>query len=320
MLLSSEIKTGIKRNVASFLRKFANPRRPFSGANCTPLKFAECILHGKYCSAFRHIFLKPLSENCLAEPDFRWHELRFKSARNTVIRKSYQMYRKSLMNKESVLIKLGRILRVKTLNFSKWHVDGPIEIPIRQKFAVVPRFRNAPPRRCKTVKRRAAFFALALAVFAAVSVKASQSVSLAWNTSSGIAGYIVYAGNSPGNYSSQMNVGTNTTVTITGLNPGKTNYFAVASYNSANLVGNPSSPVSYIVPGLLQLTRVAGSAAPTLSFPTAVGHYYIIQATTNFVTWANIYESSTATTNAWATFQDNTSGSMRSRFYRLIMH
>jgi Fibronectin type III domain len=230
------------------------------------------------------------------------------------------MYRKSLMNKESVLIKLGRILRVKTLNFSKWHVDGPIEIPIHQKLAVVPCFRNAPARRCKTVKRRAAFFALALALLAAVSVKASQSVSLAWNASSGMAGYIVYAGNSPGNYGSQMNVGTNTTVTITGLAPGRTNYFAVASYNSANLVGSPSSAVSYIVPGILQLSRVAGSTAPMLTFPTAIGHYYIVQASTNFVTWANIYESSTATANTWATFQDNTSGSFRSRFYRLVMH
>lgn len=161
-----------------------------------------------------------------------------------------------------------------------------------------------------------------LALGVGLSARATQSVSLAWNpsTDTSTAGYIIYAGKSATNLSSQINVGTNTTVTISGLKEGTTNYFAVGAYNSANVVGTPSTPVSYLVPGLLAMSPSASSTRPPLiTFPTAVGHWYEVQASTNLITWSNLIQTATATTNAWVSYTDP-QGLLPRRFYRLIMH
>ncbi len=66
-------------------------------------------------------------------------------------------------------------------------------------------------------------------------LRASQSVTLAWNSDSGTntAGYAVYYGTNSANYSSRLDAGTNTTVTVSGLQEGDTYYFAVTAYNAA---------------------------------------------------------------------------------------
>ena len=232
------------------------------------------------------------------------------------------------MSKESVIIELGRVLNPKSVCFSKWQVDEAVQIPIGQGLVPIALWSSSRHKRANRnyalfSKRLVALLALVLGLSAGLSANASQNVSLAWNPSadSSTTGYLLYAGNSTTNYTSQINVGTNTTVTLSGLTAGATNYFAVSAYNAANIVGTPSAPITYIVPGLLVMSHASGTGnIPTLNFPEAPGHWYEVQASTNLTVWSNIYQSPTATTNAWASFQDPQAGSFRSRFYRLVMH
>lgn len=162
---------------------------------------------------------------------------------------------------------------------------------------------------------------LALGLITGISARASQSVSIAWSASTDptTAGYIVYAGNSPTNYTAQLNVGTNTMVTLTGLTEGTTNYFAVSAYNAASMISPPSTAISYIVPGRVIVTHVPG-AAPSLNFPMAPGHWYEVDASIDLKTWSNIFQTPTATANVWTNFTDGAGHVLPRRFYRLKMH
>lgn len=149
---------------------------------------------------------------------------------------------------------------------------------------------------------------------------ATQSVTVAWNagTDPGIAGYALYYGTTNGNYSTRVDVGTNTSAAISGLVPGRTNYFAVAAYNAANLEGTPSASLPYIVPGCLVMNS---ASTLNLTFPVSPGHWYAVQATTNLTsTWTNIWQTSTESSNIWVSYQDPSIGSNPKHFYRLVMH
>ena len=233
------------------------------------------------------------------------------------------------MNKETFLTKPGRVPNPRTVIFSNWQVDEAIQVPVREGLVPVPLWPRRRQRRANCSKSSprgrftalAALVALVISLSAAMSATASQSVSIAWNVSTdpSTTGYIVYAGSSSTNYTAQLNVGTNTMVTFTGLKEGTTNYFAVSAYNAANIVSSPSTAISYIVPGKLVMTPVPGST-PTLKFPTAPGHWYQIDASGDLKTWTNIYQTTSATNNAWTSFTDPRAQSFPKRFYRLVMH
>jgi hypothetical protein len=175
----------------------------------------------------------------------------------------------------------------------------------------------------KTVTHKAILTAgaLALALFLGPQARAVQSVGLGWNPVSSVAGYALYYGSASGNYSSRVDVGTNLTTTIAGLTEGKTNYFVVTAYNSAGVEGPPSPEVSFLVPGLLVSKMAAGSAKKLqLTFPVASGHYYQVEASTNLTSWAVVWTSGTATSNAWSNFLDPVTNSVHQKFYRLAMH
>jgi Fibronectin type III domain len=174
--------------------------------------------------------------------------------------------------------------------------------------------------RLRTVLRISAV--LASGFILAGPARANQSASLAWNPVSNmpVAGYAIYVGNSSGNYTSRFDVGTNTQITLTGLQEGTTNYFAVTAYNSARLESPVSSAVPYIIPGLVRFAMpTAPGGAGTVSFPVAVGHSYELQASTNLTTWSNLWQTSVYSSNIWVSYQDPKGTSSRERFYRLIM-
>lgn len=77
---------------------------------------------------------------------------------------------------------------------------------------------------------------------------AQQNVSLAWNTSSGASGYALYLGSASGSYTQRIDVQTNSTVTLSGLASGQTNYFVVTAYNAAGLESPASSQVAFTAP------------------------------------------------------------------------
>jgi hypothetical protein len=151
----------------------------------------------------------------------------------------------------------------------------------------------------------------------------SQGVALAWDPVStpGVSGYVVYYGTTNNNFTSRVDVGTNTTATITGLTDGQTNYFVVTAYNAAKIEGLPSAQMTFIAPGVMKLVKPSNAGNPMgVTFPVAPGHYYVVQASTDMKTWATIYQTPTVTSNAWVTFQDPQTSSFQKRFYRLALH
>jgi hypothetical protein len=153
------------------------------------------------------------------------------------------------------------------------------------------------------------------------TARAAQSVTLAWDPPAGAAGFYVYCGTNSGVYNAQMDTGTNTMVTVTGLTEGHTNYFKVTAYNSARMMGTPSGELSFLVPGCIHFCAATRTGTPaSLSFPVAVGHTYEVQASTNLQSWTNLWQTTTCTSNAWVSYQDPQAASYAKRFYRLIMN
>ncbi len=75
-------------------------------------------------------------------------------------------------------------------------------------------------------------------------------VTLAWNPPSAeYGGFIIAYGTSSGSFTQTQDVGTQSTYTVTSLNPGQTYYFAVKAYDRARKNESPySNQVSVTLP------------------------------------------------------------------------
>jgi hypothetical protein len=165
-------------------------------------------------------------------------------------------------------------------------------------------------------------FVLLLLSFCPVA-HGSQSLVLGWNpdTDPGTVGYVLYYGNGSGSYSNRVDVGTNTTATVSNLKEGQTNYFVITGYNVAGVEGPRSTEIVYNVPGVLLTSPKSNPTSPmNLKFPAAPGHWYEVQATTDLKTWATIFQTTTAASNGWINYQDAQTNALGRRFYRLILH
>jgi chitinase len=85
-------------------------------------------------------------------------------------------------------------------------------------------------------------------------------VTLAWNAVSAVdlAGYILYYGYAPGSYSLSVDAGNSTTAALSGLDQGRTYYFAATAYDVDGYESAFSNEVSYTVP-------VADPGAPSVT-------------------------------------------------------
>lgn len=87
--------------------------------------------------------------------------------------------------------------------------------------------------------------ALTAALAAALTASTAGTVSLRWDPTAGAAGYRVFYGPSAGSYANQMDAGSATTATISGLTDCAEWYFAVKAYDaSGNLSATFSNEVS----------------------------------------------------------------------------
>lgn len=168
----------------------------------------------------------------------------------------------------------------------------------------------------------ATFSAVALLIASVSPARADQNVSLGWNPSTNaVVGYAIHYGGASHNYPFRLDVGTNTSVSFSNLQPGQTNFFAVTAYDSTGAESVYSSELAYIVPGVIRChPPVKTGDVTTLQFPVAPGHWYEVQATTDFQTWSTISTTSTMMSNCWTSVQDPKSKAFHSRFYRLVLH
>lgn len=164
---------------------------------------------------------------------------------------------------------------------------------------------------------------LALALLLCGHAHGGQTASLAWNpvTNSGAIGYAFYRGTTNGVYTSRFDVGTNTSITLTGLTEGQTNYFAVTSYNTMRVESAPSTQLAYIVPGVARMSAPTKPGNPaTISFPVSPGHTYSVLASTDLKTWTTLYTTASATSNGWFSYQDPQTSQFPKRFYRIKLN
>ena len=77
----------------------------------------------------------------------------------------------------------------------------------------------------------------------------AAEVQLTWNanTETDLAGYRIYKGLQSGSYTSNVSAGKVTTATMTGLEAGKTYYFAATAYNTSNQESGYSNEIVYQV-------------------------------------------------------------------------
>lgn len=78
----------------------------------------------------------------------------------------------------------------------------------------------------------------------------AMKVTLAWNQSTDptVVGYNIYYGGASGNYTNTLSAGNATNLTVGGLVPGCTYYFAATTYNSSGVQSPFSNEVFYSVP------------------------------------------------------------------------
>ncbi len=123
-----------------------------------------------------------------------------------------------------------------------------------------------------------------------------QSVNLAWNSipEIGIAGYRVHVGSESQHYSNSYEAGPSVSISIGGLEYGKTYYFAVAGLASDGTEGDLSNEIAVVIappplPVGLRLSAGAGSqAALQWTFPkSAAGSSpeFVVYSSVDLVNW-----------------------------------
>ena len=203
-------------------------------------------------------------------------------------------------------------------------------------------------------KRVARKFLRTLWVLLAIGVANLHSafgVSLAWDPSpdTNVTGYVIhygtnsFASNAPNPtaaYPWRVDVGNQTTVTLSNLPSGVTCYFVVTAYAADGTESLPSNEVSYLPlgalqviagadsrnqeeevahlpPGILQLT-VRADGQMQVNFESETGKTYYLQASTNLAQWVTIQELQ-AGSNALNRFLDPDAVFFPARFYRILV-
>ena len=137
--------------------------------------------------------------------------------------------------------------------------------------------------------------ALGLAFWTSPLAAQSQSVTLAWNPSpdTNSAGYMLYQSTDGTNFDTEIDAGNNTTLTVTGLTPGSSNYFEVVAYDADDVQSPPSNEIGCTVPlpnwtlSVQASPAVAGgvSGGGTFTSGTMVSAMAMANTDNAFVNW-----------------------------------
>ncbi len=152
-------------------------------------------------------------------------------------------------------------------------------------------------------------------------LQAQTSVTLAWDPSSDpdVTGYRLYEGGVSQVYTNTIDTGKATTVTVSGLVPGATYFFAVTAYTSIGLESPFSPQIAYTAavptrPKLALLLQSAKQAVLTGTGPA--GYRYDILAGQGLTNWVVIGGVTNDASGAFR-FTDPASATNKVRCYRL---
>jgi hypothetical protein len=147
--------------------------------------------------------------------------------------------------------------------------------------------------------------------------KASISLNLVWNASSdtNVVGYKVYYGTVSEQYTDVIVAGNVTNALISGIESGKTYYFAATSYNAAGWESSYSPEISYTAPviNLAQISLASPSGGVNISVNGPAASPYVIFASTNLINWVAL-----TTNTAPFIFTDTNSSNYSQRFYQAV--
>lgn len=163
----------------------------------------------------------------------------------------------------------------------------------------------------------------------AADLHCAFGVNLAWDPSSdtNVTGYVIYYGTNSGSYARNfvdptggytwhVDVGNQTTATLSNLPPGVTYHFVVTAYTAGGVESLPSNEVKYLAPGMLRLTVGAGGQKQ-VNFVSETGKTYYLQTSSNLAQWVTIQQLQPGS-NAWAYFLDPVAAFLPARFYRIL--
>jgi hypothetical protein len=128
----------------------------------------------------------------------------------------------------------------------------------------------------------------------------------------------VYYGTASRTYSSIIDAGNVTNLTISGLSGGVTYFFAITAYNASGLESDFSDevlnvPIAPTLPGLQTQGLVGGRFSLTVA--GVPGHVHAIEATEDFATWIPL-GTVIIGANCAVSFTDEQAASFPKRFYR----
>ena len=156
-----------------------------------------------------------------------------------------------------------------------------------------------------------------------------NTVTLAWdpNSAGAAVGYRLYQGAASRNYTSSIDAGAKTSLTVSNLAAGVPYFFAVTAYNSNRLESDFSAEVSYTIPAtssasavpaprpILQI-QITSTRQVVLSGVGPAGHTYEVQTAADLDAWTSIGQVTTDNSGSFR-FTDPTPANLASCSYRL---
>lgn len=157
----------------------------------------------------------------------------------------------------------------------------------------------------------------------AASPSSTSSVTLTWvaSTSTNVTSYDVYYGTTSGSYTQVVSAGDVTQMTITGLTPGTTYFFAATSSDDASLESLYSNEIEVVVPAgrpdgsLPELSLSRAGSNSVLQWPTNFPGYTLQWSTSPAGAWTDL-TSSPSNSGSYFAYTNTTSAAQG--YYRLM--